>query len=1423
MWNRILALAFVLAIVVGMAIGQTVSWEPASPRVGDAVTFRYDSRVGSLGPTVTTLWMHWGVLDPSTGSWSTPPQAIWPAGSRLHTDNVAVQSPMTRGQDTVWTVSIDFDTSVHDMAFVFTDGGSQWDNNNGNNWIINFVQAGTVSWWIPEEPEPGDEITIFYDAIPGTLPNNATSVILHWGINESGHGNWRLPPQIMWPAGTVAQGSAARSPMVSLGGGLFSVTIATLDSIYSLHYVTTDGTNWDNNSNANWDILLDAPPPVVYTYEIFRYDPRSAFATQFSGTIASLNLAGTFNGWSTSATPLANIDQYGNRWGEVRMPVGYNEYKFVINGNNWQVDPDNPRNASGYNNSIIELSVDSLPQFYDIQPYENRVYDAGTLVSFSTKIRPGDLDTGISGNPFIVVNGIIYPPVTWNPTTGLLTMNSPIPNTAGWVSVDVYAADSAGRQGSRNLVYGFRSGGYLAVDPFEDWNYTVPEPELPDVYDLISLSLAERAAGDSIELKINLAAVTPARSPLILLTISSSSDAFAEIPGFGGELRVPGLGAGGVSLLLINPQSPAYRPNIHNTLHPGGDLAVPGTPVTVTSDGGDNFYSTVIAVSELENALGSYQSAWYYTCATFVPDSAAAGYCREISTDWGGDENVGDPDCIDVIHMMAADVQTKMMHNYGLTRRATLDAPGRGVAAVTPQEIGPNIASPGPVCRILTRGAPTTDNTQNVAGRVTSSVALTNVWVTQNASVIPVTLTGDSFSVAVTLAEGDNVFTLWAVDSNQDTGRSPTMTFTYVVNHAPDVNVTTRVESGLCILDASQTTDPEAQSLSFVWVPDPGNPAPVTLNNANNSIASFVPPAVYGEYYFTVTATDPDQHSTSARTFFTITADSSHGFQNNECADWVKNAIIYEIFPRSYSAQGNLDGITADMQRIADLGVNSIWLMPIFDGPSDHGYEITDYYHVEQDYGTDQDLHELVDAAHAHGIRVILDMVLNHTGIGHPFMQDALRYGRHSHYWDWYDRDAAGNYTYYYDWLSLPNINLDNPETVQYYIEMSKYWIEEFDIDGYRCDVAWGPIQRSPQFWVQWRRALKEIKPDVLLLAEAGANDFNIFTNRFDLAFDWNLHHEGSSSLANMFPQIPGFANLTELVTNYGVGWPAYKFPLRFMENHDETRYISVNTAAQTKLVASFIMTIPGTVMLYAGQEIGVTGQRDMINWGQDPNAMFPHYYRVTQARKLLPALRKGNFTLLNNNGGGNCYSFARYGAGMDPVIFVGDFAPSSAVVAVTIDPVQLGLHPDSTYVISELLGGTTQTLIGSQITSLVTSLSSYQSRIWVISDSVVSVDIPESPKPLPQKITLGYAYPNPFNPVTTLPLELSAQTHVRLRIFDVLGREVAEIWNAPLEAGRHQIEWNSRASGREVGSGVYFAVMEAGDVRQIRKLILIR
>ena len=228
MKSRMRYFVLVITLLLGTtALAQHVWWDPEAPAVGQPFTIHYDSRIGVLGPDVAQVWMHWGIVDPNTGAWSAPPEDIWPAGSQISSDGYACQSPMVAGADTVWTLTIDPDTSIRHIEFVFTDLGDTWDNNGGANWRIDFVTGEVVAWWTPEEPEPGDLVTIYYNTIPGALPDGATNVLLHWGINEPYHGAWQEPPPSMWPPGTIPWGDdhAVQTPMNSQGGGIWSLSI----------------------------------------------------------------------------------------------------------------------------------------------------------------------------------------------------------------------------------------------------------------------------------------------------------------------------------------------------------------------------------------------------------------------------------------------------------------------------------------------------------------------------------------------------------------------------------------------------------------------------------------------------------------------------------------------------------------------------------------------------------------------------------------------------------------------------------------------------------------------------------------------------------------------------------------------------------------------------------------------------------------------------------------------------------------------------------------------------------------------------------------------------------------------------------------------------------------------------------------------
>jgi hypothetical protein len=176
------------------------------------------------------------------------------------------------------------------------------------------------------------------------------------------------------------------------------------------------------------------------------------------------------------------------------------------------------------------------------------------------------------------------------------------------------------------------------------------------------------------------------------------------------------------------------------------------------------------------------------------------------------------------------------------------------------------------------------------------------------------------------------------------------------------------------------------------------------------------------------------------------------------------------------------------------------------------------------------------------------------------------------------------------------------------------------------------------------------------------------------------------------------------------------------------------------------------------------------------------------------------------------------------PVVFLGNFSSTSQLVTANLDAALLDIHPDSTYILSELVTGAHTTRLGSDLTGIFTSLSSYSGRVWVIGDSALVLEDNEPLRPeLPDRIAMLPAYPNPFNPSTTIPLEIDQARQVYLAIYDVLGRQVETLVDGVMTAGLHDINWNGQSSGIAVGSGIYFAVLRADGDYQVSKLVLLK
>ena len=345
---------------------------------------------------------------------------------------------------------------------------------------------------------------------------------------------------------------------------------------------------------------------------------------------------------------------------------------------------------------------------------------------------------------------------------------------------------------------------------------------------------------------------------------------------------------------------------------------------------------------------------------------------------------------------------------------------------------------------------------------------------------------------------------------------------------------------------------------------------------------------------------------------------------------WMDQAIFYEIFPRAFSPAGTLNGITGRLEDLQKLGVNVLWLMPIHPIGRTHRmgtygsvYAVSDYYAIDPDLGTKSDFMHLVQAAHARHMRVILDEVADHTAWDSVMMSHPT----------FYKRDSTGKVLYPHSWTDVAALNYADPALRKYMVDMFSYWLKTFDLDGFRCDDA-GDVPTT--FWDEVTAALRAIKPDVLLLAEASQPD--LLRADFNIDYGWPLletmnrvmmHGESASAVRDV---------MNAQVTRY----PAGSWHMLVSDDHD-TRRAVVRYGVQGALAASaLVFTLPGAPMIYNGMEVAdatpsagpALFEKAPIFWpsGEIERA-FPEFYRVMiPLRSSSPALRHGELVWLHNS-----------------------------------------------------------------------------------------------------------------------------------------------------------------------------------------------
>lgn len=339
-------------------------------------------------------------------------------------------------------------------------------------------------------------------------------------------------------------------------------------------------------------------------------------------------------------------------------------------------------------------------------------------------------------------------------------------------------------------------------------------------------------------------------------------------------------------------------------------------------------------------------------------------------------------------------------------------------------------------------------------------------------------------------------------------------------------------------------------------------------------------------------------------------------FQN---ADWTKNASIYQINTRQFTAEGTFRAAAQQLPRLKELGVNILWLMPIHPigeikrkGVLGSPYAVRDYMAVNPEFGTLDDFRHFVDTAHGLGLHVILDWVGNHTS-----WDNVLR----TSHPEWYAMDYKGNAhpTPWYDWEDIIDLDYDQPGLRRYMTQALTYWVREAGVDGYRADAA-GLVPQD--FWDNAARELRAIKP-VFMLAEWESRDMHAFA--FDASYAWTWW----DALRNI---AEGKADATSLYTYYAWAqkfYPKQAYRMLYTTNHDKnswegTEFEIFGPAVDAATVFSFVSE--GIPMIYNGQEAGNRKRlaffdRDPIEWKRSPQG---------DLLKNLLTLKKNNTALWN-------------------------------------------------------------------------------------------------------------------------------------------------------------------------------------------------
>lgn len=616
------------------------------------------------------------------------------------------------------------------------------------------------------------------------------------------------------------------------------------------------------------------------------------------------------------------------------------------------------------------------------------------------------------------------------------------------------------------------------------------------------------------------------------------------------------------------------------------------------------------------------------------------------------------------------------------------------------------------------------------------------------------------------------------------------------------------------------------------------------------------------------------------------------GHDGTGALHWWNDAVFYEVFVRSFQDSdgdgiGDLRGLAQRLDYLNDgdpatdhdLGVTALWLMPVNESPSYHGYDATDYRAIEPDYGTLQDFRDFLDAAHARGIRVIVDYVMNHCSDQHPWFtaaaagdpafRDRFRWSATDpgqtgpwgqQVWHWHP--SGWYYGLFYG--GMPDLNYDDPAVKQAMFDTAAWWLQDVGVDGFRLDAVLyidedgGQLQNTPgtlQFWQDFDTHADSLRADALTVGEAWTGTSTVLQyvaeDRLDLCFEFDL---AGAILGAVNGADTGW--LRAKAVQVYAAYP-YLQTATFLTNHDQDRVFEVlgRDEGRARAAAGLLLTLPGVPFLYYGEEIGLDGSGDHLNirrpmqWDGSPHAGFTSgspwqpvdadfplfnvaaadadsgsllswYRRLIRLRRDAPALRRGTLRMLDASSAA-VMAFLRT-ADDRPLLCLTNTAPEPRS-GLLVGGVGGVLAPGPLQLVNLLDAADVRAVsvsAGGEIAGL--DLEAFETAVFA---PVSATGLPDAPAEPPRRLSrLEGVVPNPFNPATVVRYSLSAPAHVRLGVYDLQGRRLALLLDGPRDAGRHQVRWDGRDQrGAPAGAGVYFLRLEAGGETSTAKAVVLK